>query len=69
LLLVSQGTYFGEIISGGTHNPLPPFEAFLVGFFMVGWGTGLHGDSVGIASLGEFHCLQTLKKSISSVKG
>jgi len=62
LLLVSQGTYFGEIISGGTYDPLPPFEAFPVGFFMAGWGTGLCGDSAGIASLGKFYCLQTLKK-------
>ena len=26
---------------GGTHEPLPPFEAFPAGFFVTGWDTGL----------------------------
>lgn len=40
------------IMSGGIHDPLTPFEAFLVGFFMVSGGAEPCNGSTGTASLG-----------------
>ena len=55
-------------MSGGTHDPLPPFGAFRASFFVIGWDTGSHDVLAGIESLGVSCCLQTLKKSKSLVK-
>ena len=55
-------------MSGGTHDPFPPFGAFRASLFVTGWDTGLHDVSAGIESLSVSCCLQTLKKSKSLVK-
>jgi len=47
-------------MSGGAHNPLPPFKAFPEVFFATGWDTALCGISTALASLEVSCCLQML---------
>jgi hypothetical protein len=56
------------MMAGGTHKPLPLFKAFSAAFFVVGWNTEVCDTLIEIALLVISCCLQTLKKSKSSVK-
>jgi len=55
-------------MSGGAHDPLPPFEAFPPDFFATGWDMAPCDVSTGLASLRVSCCLQTLRESGLSVK-
>jgi len=66
--LVTQRTYLGEIMLGGAHDPLPPFEAFPEVFFATGWDMAPCGVLTVLASLGVFCCLQMLMELGLSVK-